>query len=539
MKRMTIFRIKLNDLKGYFLCIFCVLLLPCGLSCRDKQSEKTEASEANASFYREEYRPQFHFSPEAHWMNDPNGLVYYNGTYHLFYQYYPQDIVWGPMHWGHAVSKDLVFWEHRPIALYPDENGYIFSGSAVVDEKNTSGFGNGDRPPLVAVFTYHNIEVEKAGETNYQTQGIAYSLDEGESWIKFQGNPVIPNADNQKDFRDPKVFWHEPSGQWIMVLVAGDHAEFYRSADLKSWEYMSSFGKDHGAHGGVWECPDLFPLSVEGSGRQKWVLLVSINPGAPNGGSGTQYFIGDFDGNAFTSPQKEEKWIDWGRDDYAGVTYNNIPTGERIFIGWMSNWDYAITTPTKTWRSAMTLPRSLTLRETADGLTLASTPLVGLGTILKSELEKNVEVPPGQSTEIAFDDFNQSQLLFTTSGRNFGLSFTNEAGDTLKLGLNGAAGQFMLDRRASGHTDFDPDFAGNPEVMPLDGLPEGPVPFRILMDWSSIEIFIDDGEYVMTAQVFPHEHYTNLLIKNSGGQALELHDLELSRAETIWGYTPE
>ncbi len=515
----------------------CLLILLA--ACREAPEPAPVAHSQANDFFREPYRPQYHYSPEEKWMNDPNGLVYHDGVYHLFFQYYPGDIVWGPMHWGHAVSKDLVFWEHRPIALYPDGNGYIFSGSAVVDGNNTSGFGTKDNPPLVAVFTYHNTDHEKAGRTDYQTQGIAYSLDNGQTWTKYSQNPVITNGDGIRDFRDPKVFWHEESAQWIMVLVAGDHAQFYRSEDLKSWEYLSSFGKESGAHGGVWECPDLFPLKVNGQGTEKWVLLISINPGAPNGGSGTQYFIGNFNGTGFTSSQKEPRWLDWGTDNYAGVTYNNVPSGERIFIGWMSNWAYADTTPTEAWRSAMTLPRTLSLKEIGDEYTLLNQPLAELGTIFKSEISMQFELATGQNEKIGFDHFSQSQLLFKTAGRDFKLTFTNAEGDTLKMAMDGDQDLFTLDRSASGKTDFDPDFAETPQIMPTGGLPEGEVMIRIMMDWSSVELFINEGQYAMTAQVFPNGHYTELLIENTGEEPLKVKDLEISRAETIWNYTPE
>ncbi len=325
---------------------FLIMVTACVSDKNKKQHTEPEITKNTLSF-KELYRPQFHFTPQEKWMNDPNGLVYHNGIYHLFYQYYPEDIVWGPMHWGHATSKDMMHWKHKNIALYPDDLGYIFSGSAIIDKNNSSGFGSVDNPPMIAIYTYHEPKGEKAGRTNFQTQGIAYSIDNGESWTKYKGNPVIEN-DGIKDFRDPKVFWHEASKKWILILVAGDHAKIYASGDLKSWNYLSDFGKNQGAHGGVWECPDLFKLKVEGTDEEKWVLLISINPGAPNGGSGTQYFIGDFDGEQFTSNQKEFKWIDYGTDNYAGVTYNNTLNEERIFIGWMSNWNYATDTPTKT-----------------------------------------------------------------------------------------------------------------------------------------------------------------------------------------------
>jgi beta-fructofuranosidase/levanase/fructan beta-fructosidase len=253
---------------------------------------------AEDAYYQEPHRPQFHFSPEANWMNDPNGMVYYEGEYHLFYQYYPDSNVWGPMHWGHAVSTDLVHWEHLPIALYPDSLGYIFSGSAVVDWNNTSGFGEEGNPPLVAIYTYHDPAGAAEGRNDFQTQGIAYSLDKGRTWIKYAGNPVLENP-GLVDFRDPKVIWDEDSGQWVMVLAAFDHVKLYGSADLKAWDYLSDFGREWGTHGGVWECPDLFPMQVEGTAEKKWVLIQNLNPGGPNGGSGVQYFVGDFDGTHF------------------------------------------------------------------------------------------------------------------------------------------------------------------------------------------------------------------------------------------------
>lgn len=517
--------------------LYCLLL---GLvSCREKPPAGPVNSEADSSYYQEPYRPQFHFSPEEKWMNDPNGLVYSDGVYHLFYQYYPADIVWGPMHWGHAVSKDLVFWEHRPIALFPDENGYIFSGSAVYDEHNTSGFGTEDDPPLVAVFTYHNTDREKEGETDYQTQGIAYSTDNGAHWTKFEANPVLPNEEGIKDFRDPKVFWHEPSAKWIMTLVAGDHARFYSSDNLKDWEYLSAFGKEMGAHGGVWECPDLFPLKVQGENEEKWVLIISINPGAPNGGSGTQYFIGDFDGTSFVSDQQDTRWIDWGTDNYAGVTYNNVPSGERIFIGWMSNWAYATSTPTERWRSAMTLPRKLSLKKAGELYVLANDPIADLGTIFSSREKQDLIINPGETKAVSFDNFNQAQILFNSAGRDFNLSFTNTMGDTLKLTMDGKQNIFLLDRSTSGYTEFNPDFASKPQRMPLDYLPAGEIDFRILLDWSSIELFLNEGISVMTAQVFPRMPYSELLIGNSGQATLEVKGLEISRAESIWNYTPE
>ena len=333
---------------------------------------------------KEMYRPQIHFSPQAHWMNDPNGMVYYKGVYHLFFQYYPDSTVWGPMHWGHATSTDLIHWLEQPIALYPDSIGLIFSGSVVVDKNNTSGFGKKGQVPLVAIFTHHNMGGEKQMRNDFQNQSIAYSLDEGKTWIKYTGNPVLKNP-GIRDFRDPKVMWYEPQKKWVMTLATKDRVTFYSSPNLKDWTKETEFGETLGAHGGVWECPDLFSLNDD-YGKKVWVLTVSINPGGPNKGSATQYFLGDFDGNKFTPISTATRWIDYGTDDYAGVTWSN--TGNRkIFLGWMSNWQYATVVPTIKWRSATTFPRDLKLKYVGKEMFLASLPISELS-ILQSKLTR-------------------------------------------------------------------------------------------------------------------------------------------------------
>ncbi len=524
-----------------FTTLLLVLLL---FSCQEKKKENTVAAETVMSdYYTETYRPQFHFTPEEKWMNDPNGMVYHKGVYHLFYQYYPEDIVWGPMHWGHATSKDLVHWEHKPIALFPDEHGLIFSGSAVVDFSNTSGFGTIDNPPLVAIFTYHLMDGEKAGRKDFQTQGIAYSLDNGDTWVKYEGNPVIGN-DGIKDFRDPKVFWDDENNQWIMSLVAGDHLQLWGSGDLKKWTKLSEFGKDKGAHGGVWECPDLFPLKVEGSDEEKWVLLISINPGAPNGGSGTQYFIGDFDGEKFTTDQTQIKWLDWGTDNYAGVTYNvlpkdyygdtyeNDPKQDRIFIGWMSNWAYARDTPTEKWRSAMTVPRKLTLQKVGNDYTLFIYPVENLETIIDRKDKKDITLNGGAKEVITFDGLNQAEVKFKTSSKNFQLKLSNDLNDEVGLTMI-EEDQFFLDRTNSGKVKFQKDFANN-QGMPVENLPIGEYEVRILIDRSSIEVFINKGQYVMTAQLFPNENYTDFTVDNIGSSAIDLNDFQISEIEGVW-----
>ena len=503
-------------------------------SCKiKKQKQTTTTDTAMTDYYQEPYRPQFHFSPEEKWMNDPNGMVYHKGIYHLFYQYYPKDIVWGPMHWGHAVSKDLIYWEHKPIALYPDEHGLIFSGSAVVDQNNTSGFGTKENPPLVAIYTYHLMEGEKAGKLDFQTQGIAYSLDNGDSWTKYEGNPVIGN-EGIKDFRDPKVMWHEASQKWVMSLVAGDHAKFYGSNDLKHWELMGEFGKDKGAHGGVWECPDLIPMPVEGSDEVRWVLLISINPGAPNGGSGTQYFVGDFDGNTFKTDQTETKWLDYGTDNYAGVTYNNTPEADPIFIGWMSNWSYARDTPTEKWRSAMTLPRKLTLKKLEGDYYLFNYPIERIDEIILEEAGTELKIASNSEKSISSKNLHQSEIRFTTSSRDFQLKLSNGVNDELLLTMSGKEKTFFLDRSKSGKVDFQQDFGKGIQQMPVPDLPIGEYEVRILIDLSSIEVFVNKGQYVMTSQIFPNENYTDLTIENFDDNELSMKAFSMNEVKRIW-----
>jgi fructan beta-fructosidase len=425
-----------------------------------------------AQSYDEPFRPRFHFSPHEKWMNDPNGLVYFNGTYHLFFQHYPNDIVWGPMHWGHATSKDLVHWQQQPIALYPDSLGYIFSGSAVVDSANTSGFGRAGKIPLVAIFTHHDPKGEKNGSNTFQNQSLAYSLDGGATWTKYAGNPVLKNP-GITDFRDPSVAWHAKEKKWVMSLATKDRISFYSSPDLKHWSKESEFGQHLGAHGGVWECPDLFTLKEKD--RTWWVLLVSNNPGGPNGGSGTQYFIGDWDGQRFTPADTSTRWIDYGPDDYAGITFNNTG-GRRIFLGWMSNWEYANQVPTATWRNAMTLPRDLSLRRLNNKLYLASRPAKETSGLYNLHLSN---IPAGQS---------------------FSLHFSNAAGDELVIGYDKPANQYYIDRSKAGHTDFHPGFGGRYTAPRLSTAKNSTL--TIIMDASSAELFADDGLTVMTAVFF-------------------------------------
>jgi fructan beta-fructosidase len=460
--------------------------------------------------YTEPLRPQLHFSPATQWMNDPNGMVYFDGEYHLFYQYHPYSTRWGPMHWGHAVSRDLVHWEQLPIALYPDEHGAIFSGSAVVDRDNTSGFGSAERPPLVAVFAYHDMSRERPGATDIESQGIAYSLDRGRSWTKYAGNPVLKNP-GVRDFRDPKVFWHAATRRWVMTLASKDQVIFYSSADLKAWRRESAFGRGLGEHGGVWECPDLIEMSVDGGKEHRYVLLVSVNPGAPNGGSGTQYFIGQFDGHRFRL-ERAARWLDYGTDNYAGVTWSGVPAsdGRTPFLGWMSNWDYAQDVPTAPWRSAMTLPRELKLVRSANGLMLRATPVAELETLRArnaSIVATRVQAPT-ELIDAAASGLGPVELQLTLtlgSSTMASLAFHNAQQEEVVLHIDRLHRRYELDRSRSGALGFSDKFA-RVQTAPMTGRPEV-LALQVYLDRSSVEIFIDHGETVMTALAFPGSPY--------------------------------
>jgi fructan beta-fructosidase len=469
---------------------------------------------------KEAHRPQVHFTPRANWMNDPNGMVFYNNEYHLFYQYYPDSTVWGPMHWGHATSTDLVHWQHQPVALYPDSLGYIFSGSAVADVNNTSGFGKDGKIPLVAIFTSHDPVGEKAGKTTFENQSIAYSLDEGKTWTKYANNPVLKNP-GVKDFRDPKVSWFEAGKKWIMTLATQDRVTFYSSKDLKTWSKESEIGKDFGAHGGVWECPDLFPLDYDG--KEVWVLLVSINPGGPNGGSATQYFTGNFDGKTFTPNDTLTRWVDYGPDDYAGITWSN--TGKRkIFIGWMSNWQYANVVPTEKWRSATTIPRELMLQKVDNGLFLSSNPVKEFDLLSGNKISLN---------NITASDFDLTAKTGALNGParieiktdkldDFSMNFTNENGEKVVVGFDKKANSYFIDRTASGKVDFSKSFAGRHTAPRF--ISDSKADITLIVDDASIELFADNGLSVMTSIFFPNTDYSNISLQSSSGMMINSLD---------------
>ncbi|MFA6403902.1 MAG: glycoside hydrolase family 32 protein [Salinivirgaceae bacterium] len=480
--------------------------------------------------YQEEFRPQIHFTPDSNWMNDPNGMVFFEGEYHLFYQFYPDSNVWGPMHWGHAISKDLIYWEHQPVAIAPDFNGWIFSGSAVVDWNNTTRFAENGVKPLVAIFTQHlNLD-----SGFVQRQSIAYSLDKGRTWKMYINNPVLEDS-GLKDFRDPKVFWHAETSQWIMTLACGNQVRFYSSPNLKNWNFEREFGKEFGNHGGVWECPDLIQLPVNNANSKKWVLLVSTNPGGLHGGSGTQYFVGEFDGKKFVSETKEDtiQWLDYGADNYAGVTYSNVfdDKSRLVFIGWMSNWQYAQVTPTKRWRSALTLPRYLSLIKTATNYQIQAEP-IDLKLLWKSQFFE-AESLSIQGEKILFTQIPEGvyDLHLTLKNLNNPVSFEfgNNIGNKVQILMDPANKVVTFDRSQSGIIDFNPAF-GAKHTSPFQ-LANQDINIQFVVDKSSIELFINNGQWVATEQLFPEGGLSQLKVIS---EDTELNKIHFHSLKSIW-----
>ena len=461
-------------------------------------------------YYREPHRPGFHFTPEINWMNDPNGLVYFDGEYHLFYQHNPYGNEWGHMSWGHAVSTDFLHWKHLPIALHDEYDVMAFSGSAVVDANNTSGFGADGKIPLVAIYTGHGF--------GKQTQDLAYSTDRGRTWTKYAGNPVLDIG--EADFRDPKVFWHKPSSKWIMVvsMAVQKRIRFYGSSDLKAWELLSEFGPAGVQNKPNWECPDLFELPIVGEpGKTRWVLETDMGGGAIAGGSGGEYFTGDFDGEKFVADSLESQWVDFGRDFYAPVSWSDIPSsdGRRLWLGWMNNWETALN-PTSPWRSAMSIPRELILRRIAGNLRFCQTPVRELANIRGQEIvrEKFVcnNVTPidvrGQQLDI--------EVEFATGlATEFGVRVLKSGQEQTVIGYDVAKQALFIDRTKSGNVAFHPAFSGR-HAGPLP-VRTGRVKMRIVVDKCSVEVFGNDGETVLSDLVFPRSSSDAVEIFTSGG----------------------
>ncbi len=453
---------------------------------------------------KESFRPVYHHTPAYGWMNDPNGMFYKDGVYHLYFQYNPYGSVWGNMHWGHSTSTDLMHWKFEGCAIVPDAWGAIFSGSCVVDHENTAGFG---KEAVVAFYT--SAKASPWGDV--QSQSMAYSLDNGKTFVKYEGNPILTSS--EKDFRDPKVFWYAPGKHWVMILAVGQHMEIYSSVNLKEWKKESEFGAMQGAHGGVWECPDLVEIPVEGTHEKKWVLICNLNPGGPFGGSAAQYFVGSFDGKKFVNESPTQtKWMDWGKDNYATVTWNNAPDGRCIALGWMSNWQYANNVPTRQYRSANTLARDLTLYREGQELYLKSTPSVEV----KKARGKKVSIPSfrvSEKHEIVnlFED-NQGayevEILIQNAGASkIAFCLLNDKGEKVSMYYDLNRKQFVMDRSESGTVDFSKDF---PAVTVAPANVDKELTLRLFVDRSSIEAFGEDGKFVMTNLVFPSQPYVKM-----------------------------
>ncbi len=465
--------------------------------------------------YREPYRPQFHFSPRQNWTNDPNGLVWFDGEYHLFYQYNPFGDTWGHMSWGHAVSRDLVHWQELPVAL-PEENGImIFTGSTVVDEHNTSGFCTSGKPCMVAIYTGHTPRA--ANGKPLQTQNLAYSNDRGRTWTKYSANPVLDL--HLSDFRDPHVFWSTAARRWIMaVALPNEHKVlFYGSADLKRWERLSEFGPA-GATGGQWECPTLTEVPVESGGpqRTRWVLKVGLNPGALQGGSGEQYFVGSFDGARFVNdnPPSTTLWTDYGKDCYCALTFNNLPrTQAPVMLGWMNNWQYAGKVPTAPWRGQMTVPRRLQLRKTPDGLRLVQQPVETIRALRRNRFSWSGADPAALNTALrakpaASASFELRATFPLATVGETGWKLLGADGTYTTIGYDPASHELFVDRTHSGNTDFSAQFPAR-TAAPLPFVP-GPLDLTILVDRSTLEVFARRGQVAITTLFYPPAGPLNL-----------------------------
>ena len=431
---------------------------------------------------REKYRPVYHHTPAWGWMNDPNGMFYKDGVWHLYFQYNPYGSQWENMTWGHSTSTDLIHWTFQGAPIEADAWGTIFSGSAVVDHNNTAGFGKG---AVVAMYT-------SAGEN--QTQSIAYSNDNGQTFTKYDGNPVLTS--NTPDYRDPHVFWNEDIKRWNMIMAEGQHMDIYSSADLKEWKLESQFGAEYGNHGGVWECPDLIKMKVRGTDQYKWMLLCNINPGGPFGGSATQYFVGQFDGHKFTCESAPEvtKWMDYGKDHYATVTFDNAPDGRHVAMAWMSNWQYANQVPTMQYRSANSVPRDLDLYEYQGQTYCGVTPSPELAAARPKKATKTL-------TEAC-------EMVVTLRG-NATITLANDKGEQVVMTYDEKSRTFAMDRTKSGQKEFSDDFAAL-TVAPVHGKMSQ---LRLFIDRSSIEAFDADGKMAMTNLVFPTKPYNKVLVK--------------------------
>jgi len=473
----------------------------------------------STSFTSNPFRPQFHFSPDSNWTNDPNGLVFFHGEYHLFFQYNPFGHKWGHMSWGHAVSPDMIHWKQLPVAIPEANNVMIFSGCAVIDSNNTSGFGKNGKIPMIAVYAGYNTK------THIQDQRLAYSLDYGRTWTKYSQNPVITL--HNKNFRDPKVFWYAPDHHWIMVVALSDQHKlrFYSSDNLKQWTKLSDFGP-MGATGGVWECPMLDKVKVTGHPSEtKWVLEIGLNPGSVAGGSGGQYFIGDFNGKTFTPDpafKNNTHWVDYGKDYYAATSWANIPPedGRTLWLGWMDNWQYAQDAPSHPFRGMMAFPRSIHVKKGPRGYYLLQQPVNELHSLRGKHYHfNNLTVSPG-TTSLSSKGVRGTTLEIETTiepglAKDFGFRVRKGKNEQTVIGYNSDKDQLYVDRRHSGRVNWNKDFPGV-QTAPLK-IENSKITLHILVDHSSVEVFANDGKRVITDDIYPKLSSGGLQLFARGG----------------------
>jgi fructan beta-fructosidase len=485
---------------------------------------------AQNNLYKEKYRPQFHFSPAKNWTNDPNGLVYFDGEYHLFYQYNPHGNRWGHMSWAHSVSPDLVHWKHLPLAIPEKDSIMIFSGSAVIDKNNTTGFAKKmGQIPMVAVYTAHIIPDSSDKENYRQEQHIAYSLDKGRRWTKYAGNPVLDM--HKKDFRDPKVFWYDKDKEWIMVVVLPhEHiAQFYSSKNLKHWEHLSDFGPA-GDYTNIWECPDLLQVPVGNDPKKKkWVLINSQQ-------TTMQYFVGEFDGTKFTNENPADKIFrpDYGPDYYAAVTYNLPADQQPVLLGWANNWSYANDIPTFPWKSAMALPRDLNLKKINNEWILIQKPVDALKKLRTDPVELgNIFVDGKKELDLKSQQFEMEISFQPASNSSSGLRLAVGKQNVFVIGYNASSQKLFVDRSGCTNNSFNKNFASlsryETSIVPVNGK----IKLHVFFDNSIVEVFANDGETVMTTQIFPDESDNGVELFSEGGTT-KFESIKLWKMKSAW-----
>lgn len=512
--------------------------------------EKLILSDTFDTSKRDYYRPAYHYTPDYGWMNDPNGLIYHEGVYHLYYQFNPFGSKWGNMCWGHATTRDFIHWTHETPALRRDTLGHIFSGSTILDREGIAGFGQG---AILAYYTAHRMHEGK----QWQAQCLAYSTDGGYTYTKYKDNPILTPSDGVVDFRDPKVFWYAPTKQWYMIVSADKEMRFFRSQDLKSWEYVSAFGEGYGARPNQFECPDFFELPMEGTNEKKWVMLVNINPGCPFGGSATEYFVGSFDGQVFTPDTDAEiaRWLDFGKDHYAFVTFHNVE-GRTLGLPWVSNWQYANVTPFRQSRGMNGLPRELFLFSQHGRSYVGARPAKEVTALRKST--QTLSLPPRLTDSVmlssafqGYEDSFELEITLTPARgvQRVGIVLSNVSGDRLPIYLDLNKRRVVMDRTESGQTDFGQlstpheresmdwrtgeginyknDFA-LATWAPLELCAGSTYKLRLFFDRSVAELFVDEGRIAMTNLVFPRRPYTALSVFSEGAST-EVKDARLYR----------